>query len=298
MKSQKLPLKADFSLAEGSQIVLKELFRRAIAAGTAIDEESDPEELHRFRVSLRSIRSYLSLMKGVFNKKRQKGLAAELGAPAKTTNRLRDLDVMLIKFEGYKAELNHLSAASLKELQKVLEQERTLEFHKTAAALEEMKALKLIEGYAGQLELSYFDGPRCERNLKSEVVKRIGSLLKRVSANRSIHQDKPEDGELHKLRISIKKLRYLLALFSPILNGESLLKKTKHWQDLLGDYVDLSVEQKLLHSLPSSLEAAQPLAAHLASRQQILALMIADEVGSFLDLLTTKEERERLVGAL
>lgn len=277
---------------------MRELFRMAIAAATVMDEKGNPENLHQLRVNLRSMRSYLSLMKGVFTPQRQKGLADELGAPAKATNRLRDLDVMLIKFENYKMELGHLSPASLKELQKALENERAREYRQTAAALEEMKALEMLKSYSAQLEAPFFDGPRRERPLKAEVLKRIGGLLEKLSSKESLLKTTITDRELHRLRITIKKLRYLLALFSPILNDESLLKKTKHRQDLLGDYVDLTVEQKLLQSLPTAPEAAQPLATHLAARQKRLALMITDEVGSFLNLLTTKEERERLVGGL
>ena len=64
----------------------------------------------------------------------------------------------------------------------------------------------------------------------------------------SIHPATP-DGELHRLRIQCKKLRYLLEFFTSLFPAEDMAGLIKHFkklQDNLGELNDLSLQQQYL----------------------------------------------------
>lgn len=78
------------------------------------------------------------------------------------------------------------------------------------------------------------------RMMKLKIVKKIDDLEKDFN-----------DKKLHKIRISLKKLRYLLEEFQHIFGEEKIgkmIEKGKKLQTLLGDFNDTVNQTKLLHN--------------------------------------------------
>ena len=104
---------------------------------------------------------------------------------------------------------------------------------------ESLKELKAVETNKNSL--------RFARN-------RIRKSLKNVLELSSSLDDQADDKTLHKLRISIKKLRYTCEFFQPIFKKyicslNSIIAKTKKIQDILGDHQDAITGISLLTHL-------------------------------------------------
>jgi len=83
-----------------------------------------------------------------------------------------------------------------------------------------------------------------ENTAKKVIQERHRKIVKKIEALDKDFDDK----KLHKIRISLKKIRYLLEEFQHIFGenkSEKMIKKGKKLQDLLGDYND-TVNQKTL----------------------------------------------------
>jgi CHAD domain-containing protein len=93
------------------------------------------------------------------------------------------------------------------------------------------------------------DAPNAARPIKALADDRIWRMFKRVrSEGRAINDDSPAE-DLHELRKSCKKLRYLMEFFQslyPKSEMRDLVKQTKVLLDNLGDFQDLAVQAQHL----------------------------------------------------
>lgn len=292
------PIKGSMTLAKSSRIILKILYNRALSTKEGLAGDRDPEFLHQLRVSLRSIHSYISTMKGLYSSGRAAELKNGIKELARITNRLRDLDVFLIKFDSYSEELSTVPSGQLRALKAALAAERAIEYKKTVTALTEKRLYSQLEEWALQLETTPFDGPYRENSLSHEAAKRTEALIESLLKQAPLisESDPNSDKELHKLRITFKKLRYILTILNSLLKNDTLLRKTKRWQNLLGDYVDLPVELNILSQLSSGTEeAGAGLTELLIKRVRLVKLVLLDEIREFLSTIGKKEERRELI---
>jgi CHAD domain-containing protein len=214
-------------------------------------DDIDTEFLHEYRVALRRVRSLVAQSKGVFPTDVTLRLKNTFGQFARTTNRLRDLDVYLLAeraycqllpkglesglsqlFEDFRderaSEKDQVSRwlasgdylAATRELDRLLESAQRLPFSKTARLPISQLALRIV-------------GKRHEK------IVRLGPLINRATPDESVHA----------LRIDCKKLRYALEFFGPLLDSQavgSTIRRLKKLQDSLGEFNDLCVQQKSL----------------------------------------------------
>ena len=118
--------------------------------------------------------------------------------------------------------------------------------------------------------------------------------MKIIKAGRLIDEKTP-DSDIHSLRIECKKLRYLLEFFSSLFpqNEMSIIvKQLKKLQDNLGDFNDLSVQQKSLKNYLSKIDnnsndknivplAVGGLIAVLYQKQQVLKNQFTQKFDEF-----------------
>ena len=241
-------------------------------AGVLADVDS--EFLHDFRVALRRSRAVLARIKGVFPPGELKRFRPKLAELARMSNRLRDLDVYLLRKEEYHGMLPPALRPGLIPLFEALEEERREEFRKLARRMRGRDYRRSMEQWAGFLASEaekYPDvagGPggmeesgesgnsRASQPVLPLAEKAIAKACSRLLAHgRAIGPDSPDEA-LHALRLDCKKLRYLFEFFSPLFPSEqmdSLVRRTKKLQDNLGAFNDLFVQRESLRRFLTNL---------------------------------------------
>ncbi len=219
-------------------------------AGTINDLDS--EFLHDFRVAVRRTRSALGQMKAAFPPATLERYRKEFAWMGDITSPTRDLDVYLLKFKGYQAQLPEALREDLQPLHDFLQRHQREEQARLSAALNGERYRKLKRSWR-----RYLTSPLPERPGAGDARKPIAEVARRrtwrmyrrvMREGLAITADSPPP-ELHELRKSCKKLRYLIEFFQTLFPGDEirrLIKELKALQDNLGDFQDLDVQSHTL----------------------------------------------------
>jgi len=237
----------------------------------------DTEFLHDFRVALRRTRSLLGSIKKIVHPddivRFQQGLK-EIGT---FTGPVRDLDVYLLAKKDYQSMLPEGLQEGLTLFFQGLSKQRTKELQRLRKALQSRKFQSFMAQWQEYLENSILStslavGQKpCKEVASKAVRKRLRSILE---SGAQIGPQSP-DTALHGLRIQAKKLRYLLEFYRslfPESEMEILVKSLKKLQDNLGNFNDLSVQQKMLGEYQNA----------LAMKEQKNALKVAAALGGLI----------------
>lgn len=218
-----------------------------------IIDDVDTEHLHDYRVSLRRVRSIISLLKGAYREDVQQSLKERFSALMRNTNRLRDLDVYLLDRASYYPLLPPALHEGLDQIFAAFQQERDDEW-RTLARRFRSKAYRrniaeLEDDFARDDALP--GGPMATEPVldyaKALIAKRYRKVCKIALG---IDADTP-DHTVHALRLQCKKLRYLLDFFTPLFDEATikhLIASLKQLQDNLGRFNDYSVQQQALQA--------------------------------------------------
>ncbi|WP_417316953.1 CHAD domain-containing protein [Emcibacter sp.] len=246
--SSKLNIKlaGEAAAAKTTTKILKTLFAtmQENEAGTIADLDS--EFLHDYRVAVRRTRSALSQIKEVYGEaetNKWKDAFAWLG---QITGPTRDLDVYLLKFEDYRALLPEEYRNSLGDLKKFLTRKQVTEQKKLARALGTVKYKDLLGGYQAFLDSDdKGKGKNAGQPISELASQRIWKTFRRiVQEGKAITDESPAE-DLHELRKTGKKLRYLMEFFQslyPAAEIKKLISGLKLLQENLGDFQDYEVQ--------------------------------------------------------
>ncbi len=218
---------------------------------SGIVADLDTEFLHDYRVSLRRVRSVLSLFKGVYSEAQTAQLKQEFSELMSPTGRLRDLDVYLLEKQSFFNIVPATLHAGLDEMFNRFQAERkrtlarlTRQF-RSAAYEEQMRRLTDLFSDVSHLE----PGPNADLGAfeyaRSLIWKRYRKVCKLA---RGITPETPDEA-VHDLRIHCKKLRYLMEFFAPLFDRgtfKKIIKPLKRLQDNLGLFSDCAVQQLAL----------------------------------------------------
>ncbi len=254
---------------------------------TGLANDIDTEFLHQWRVSLRKVRSVLTLFKGVVEAQTLDRLNQDFKTIMQDTNLMRDRDVYLLSREDYMAMVPPKAHPGLEILFDLLGQERNQAFEKVKAMLrskaykKQFKALQDLFNAPKTLPA----GPKADapsREFAAELIlkryKKVCKLAKAITAQ-------TPDETIHDLRIQCKKLRYLIESSAPLFDpqkGKDLLKTLKGLQEHLGNFNDQSVQQVTL---------AQCLDRYAGKDETQKAL--AESIGALTAMLYTRQLAER-----
>jgi len=217
----------------------------ARAAERRLDDRSDPEALHDFRVAIRRLRSLLRAYRPQLGSSVRKKDRARLRKIQRTTGGGREADVALEWLTKQQRDLapecltglNWLSAKLLARRRvcaQALDDEVRQAFKRTAEKLEERLAIMRTE----QNLLADRPHATFARTLANLTEAHATDLL--VQLGQIARMDDAE--ALHKARIMSKRLRYLLEpLRAQVAEAQPVVKKTKRLQELLGDLNDIHV---------------------------------------------------------
>jgi len=254
-----------------------------------IKADYDSEFLHDYRVSLRKVRSVISLFKGVYSEAESISLKQKFSDIMKVTNRLRDLDVYLIdKQELFELLPEHMHFG-LEQMFKAFIVERKKQLQKVT---------KLLSSKSYQQDIQTLQNKfRSAENLTAGSKALTASLpfaskliwkryRKVCQIAQKIDASTPDE-EVHVLRIQCKKLRYLMEFFSSLFPKKllkDLIKSLKRLQDNLGRFNDFSVQQESLKEF---------LANYTKKHRNKNLIAMAESIGALIILLQQKQSHER-----
>ena len=220
----------------------------------------DTEYLHDFRVAIRRTRSALGQVKEVFPTRLTDRFRKDFAFLGSVTNRLRDLDVYLLRQEEYTAKLSEPHRDAIEPLFAMLQHERSKAHRVLVRQLRSKRYHDIMQrwdaflaapsdrvaGSAANASLPILAVARKRLKKKCRVVVTMGTAL----------IDSQDEQGLHDLRIECKKLRYLLEFFDSLFSAKQiapLVKQLRKLQDNLGDFHDLCVQQADLHTFAERL---------------------------------------------
>lgn len=251
--------KLRFSLAgdEPARAAVSRVVERMleIARGNepGIIADTDPEFLHEYRIRLRTVRSVLTQLRGVYPAEPIRAEAAEMAAFARATGRLRDLDVHLLAHDEYEDLLPETLRDGLREMFADFERMRVEEHQRVCAHLQSTAYRRRMETSRALFALpdALPESKHSREPIREVVSHRIYRRYRRIAKlARSIDMDSPNQA-LHDLRIQGKKLRYLLELFGELYEPADmarLLKRLRRLQNRLGRFNDCTVQQASLRA--------------------------------------------------
>ncbi|WP_020504680.1 CHAD domain-containing protein [Lamprocystis purpurea] len=219
----------------------------------------DSEFLHDLRVATRRTRSALSQLRGVFPMAVVAHFKEEFAWLQQITGPVRDLDVYLLDFAAYRQSLPAPLGADLEPLRDFLLAHYAAEQRRLAHALAADRFTRLLTDWRSFLQAPVADAsntPNGARPIQHVANQRIRAMLKRVRREgRAIRAESPPE-DLHELRKSCKKLRYLMEFFQSLYpQGQcrALISLMKGLLDNLGSYQDLAVQAAHLRDLAQTM---------------------------------------------
>jgi CHAD domain-containing protein len=235
-----------FDATKQIYIYLLEIIRKN---ENGIVKDLDTEFLHDFRVAIRRTRSALGQIKGILDENVVIKVKEYFSYLGKSTNKLRDIDVYLLREQQYKLMVPVELKQYLKPFFKALAEQRKIEHQSLIKLIKSAKYKRMLSEWE-----SYLNSKEVRNHQKSGSVRELAGnvIIKRNKKVLDFGQKiilTGSDDLLHQLRIEGKKLRYLLEFFQslyPLEKIQFLIKKLKLLQDNLGELNDLVIQQRRL----------------------------------------------------
>jgi CHAD domain-containing protein len=233
---------------EAAQLLLSDLLIVMQANEQGLRDAIDTEFLHDYRVAIRRTRSVLTQIKHLFSDKELEYFKQEFYWLGLITSPTRDLDVYLLKFDGYAKALPKNLCDDLVPFRQFLHLHWKEEHTRLCKALDSKRYRKLIREWHRVLKRESILSPQAYNATKPAKLianQRILKLYKKIlKEGEAITIDSPDEG-LHELRKTCKKFRYLMEFFQSYYAGsqiKQLIKNLRLLQDNLGDFQDLCIQ--------------------------------------------------------
>ncbi|MCP5245783.1 MAG: CHAD domain-containing protein [Burkholderiales bacterium] len=273
---------------EAARKLLRHLFRVMRANEPGLRDAVDTEFLHDYRVAVRRTRSLLSQIKHVFPARRLAYFKREFYWLGQVTGPLRDLDVYLLTFDAYRQALPKAMQEHIASFHVFLKRHRKFEHDRLCRKFESKRYQQLIKEWCDMLDKENIQSHRAwsqtvasletinaNKPIRQVAGKRIVKLYKRILQEGSSITPESRDEDLHELRKTCKKFRYLVEFFHvfyPENVVRDLLKTLKQLQDHLGEFQDLCVQTVQLSDFAEQMRQEK-----LADTKTIMAMGVLVE---------------------
>jgi CHAD domain-containing protein len=267
------------------------LVRRTLARSVAqlqqhepgVRRGDDPEDVHKFRVATRRLRSDLRTLAPLLERRWLRDLRTELKWLGGETGAVRDADVMLGRLARQIEALPGSLADDAAPLLLRLEGERTIAHAGLLDALGTPRYEQLVDALVAATYQPQFapaaSGALADERPAGEVV---ADLVRRpwhdLEEAVEALDDDPPDHELHEVRILAKRCRYAAEAVAPVAGDAAALlaSAVADVQTVLGDHQDTVVAEAWLDvaaaELPGTRDAVEALVAHQRSERHALRL--------------------------
>lgn len=253
-------LNQSFNVWEAVRILLSDLLHVMQMNERGVRDAIDTEFLHDYRVAVRRTRSVLTQIKHIFSDKELEYFKQEFYWLGLITSPTRDLDVYLLEFDNYTQALSPKLRDDLIPFQHFLCHHWKLEHTRLCEALNSERYKKLIREWKKVLKRrnvqssQAFNATKPARQVANQ---RILKLYKKVLKEGDAINAESPDEDLHELRKTCKKFRYLMEFFQnyyPSNQIKRLIKRLKLLQDNLGKFQDLSVQIQQLSEFAQQMQ--------------------------------------------
>jgi CHAD domain-containing protein len=241
-------------------LLLEQLHAIESAMADASLASDDGDRLHDLRVGVRRSRALLDGSRDVFPARVRARFGEAFRWASELTSPLRDLDVLLRAFPGYRAALPAESGPCIDLLRRDLEREREPAWRAVCDGLGSSSWRRRVEAWRGFLESPVPRRPRLAdamRPMSDVAATRIDDALRKVLKHgRRIDAATPA-AALHRLRLKAKRLRYLVEGFRTLYgaaDAAEIIRALKALQDYLGAHQDLEVHAATIDSRAVAIE--------------------------------------------
>ncbi len=237
---------------EATKLIYQHLLQIIRINETGIIKDYDTEFVHDYRVAIRRTRSALGQLERARKEEVLQKAKSNFSDLGRSTNKLRDIDVYLLREKQYKQMLPKDMRPHLNPFFENMRIQRKNEYRSLVKTLRSAKYKQMMHNWEEFLKTNYVQEKLLGK--KSLAVTDLARLVI-CKRNRKVLEfgkkilNTSSDDLLHKLRIEGKKLRYLLEFFSSLFpenNMKFLISKLKQLQDNLGDFNDLVIQQSRL----------------------------------------------------
>jgi CHAD domain-containing protein len=234
--------------------------------GVRVDE--DIEDVHQMRVAVRRLRSHLRTFRSLLDEAWARGLQEDLRWLGSELGRVRDADVLAVRFRLAASELPEVEHRAAKGLLDRLEEARGADLERLLHALRSPRFLKLVQRLVEAAReprlLPEAGGPA-----RAVVAPLVQGCWKRLARSVDELGSEPEPGELHAVRIQAKHARYAAETVAPVFGEpvQRFARALRGVQQTLGHYQDAAVATGWLRDASGEVAreaafAAGMLAAH------------------------------------
>ncbi len=208
----------------------------AAAAATRINDRTDHDALHDFRVAIRrlrvTIRAYPGLHESVVKKQRRR-----LRKLARATNTARDTEVQLAWFRTRLSRFTPEDRATLAPLRARLRSRRRRESARTQVEL--LRQFGKIERKLRRRLVDARDSGAHETQFRGIAAATLVQYANDLSTRLRVLTPASKATDVHATRIAAKRLRYLLEpLRAIIADAPPVVDRLKTLQDVLGELTD------------------------------------------------------------
>jgi CHAD domain-containing protein len=250
------PVVANQSVSDAFATILRHNFDYLLSWEKAARSWEDIEGVHQFRVSLRRMRSALSLFRKAIPKSARSYWSDELRWVAGELGLARDLDVFIS--EGLSTVAKDLHLGGSQGLLRLAEERRAQAYEQQVCAmLDSERYRRFKEDFPVWFDNRQWEsdepGKKKLKQLSMDIVAFSRKLMdkqerKVLAAGSPVDRYDPK--KMHSLRIECKKLRYAAEFFRPLFMGmDTFISHMKGLQDLLGLMNDVAVMRQLLDDL-------------------------------------------------
>ncbi len=244
----------DTPMRQAMQTVYLQLYSHLIYNEQGILKGTNIEYLHKFRISIRKTRTALKLLKGVFTDEQESRYLGLFSDLAKSTNKLRDLDVYHTSKPLFTQRLPSNIRKDIYPFFKQLKKERSQEYAIVKNKLQSVDYQLFKQDWHALITADPYpfkNKPLPERSIFEVACEQMNKTHCRILKIGSSITPSSSDKKLHRLRIECKKLRYLFEFFSPLFPDKTMAVLVKHLkllQNNLGTFNDLYVQKEFLNA--------------------------------------------------
>jgi len=238
------------------------------------------------------MRSLLGQLKHVFPPAVVEHFAEELSWIARLTGPARDMDVLTLAIRTSPA---HVSGAEFEELMAFVQRMRHRARRPLLEAMDSRRYRRLVADWGAFLEQppsNEFGAPNAGAPVLEVVARRAWRLCRRLADNAEVIHRRSSAQQLHDLRITAKKLRYLIDITPAFYDRgdlERVVSALKRLQAVLGDFNDARVQElqfvtfrRLLAGVsPGALRTLGKLAEDRRRSQERLRIDVAEQLARF-----------------
>lgn len=220
-------------------------------AAVALDE--DPEGVHQARVAIRRLRSDLRTVRSLLHYRAVRPLRRELDWLMDQLGEVRDLDVLLAYMRTDSSCLDPMDRAGADAVLVRAREDRAAAHERLMTALRTPRCVALLEATAHLATAPPFRARKASRPA-AEVLPRLARRrLKKLRQEVGRPGRALDDEALHRIRISVKRVRYAVELAAPAAGpkAERAARALADVQRVLGEHNDACVAGLRLRDLGS-----------------------------------------------